>query len=103
MGHKRPLVHVYFMGWRVGSVVRPFDCMEMQRPRVRIPSGAQETIVSFSESKMLCWVALGVPNLRVYTHAQEWSRTHVEDRVAHVRVRRITETRKNPARTLIII
>ena len=29
-----------------------------------------QTFVSFSESKMLCWLAVGVPNSRVYTHVQ---------------------------------
>ena len=46
---------------------------QIQRPEVRIQpaTGAQETIVRvFSESKMLCWPAVGVPNPRVYTHAQ---------------------------------
>ena len=46
--------------------------LEIQRPEVRTPpaSGAQEKIVRFfSEWKMLCWLAVGVPNPRgVYTH-----------------------------------
>ena len=31
-------------------------------------SGAQEKLVSFVKSKMLCWLAVGVPNPRLYTH-----------------------------------
>ena len=50
---------------------------------------------SFSESKMLSRLVVGVPmHPRVYTHAQEWLRTHVKDSVVHVRVRWITERRK---------
>ena len=33
---------------------------------------------------MLCWLTVGVPNPRVFTHTEEWSRTHVKD-VVHVR------------------
>ena len=56
----------------------------------------------FSKSKMLCWLAVGVPNPHV--SAQKCSRTHVKDPVVHhtmsiVRVRWITETWKDPART----
>ena len=39
--------------------------------------------VSFSKSKM-CWLAVSVPNPRVYTHAQEWSRTHIKCPAVHV-------------------
>ena len=35
--------------------------------------------------------------LSVYTHAQEWSRTHDTDYVDHVRVRWIAERRTDPA------
>ena len=45
----------------------------IQKTKIRIPSGAQEQCVSCLESKMLCWLAIGVLNPRVYTHAQEWS------------------------------
>ena len=50
--------------------------------------------LTFSFVRLWCWLVIGVPNPRVYTHATEWSRTHVKDLVVHVRVRRITETRK---------
>ena len=33
----------------------------------------------------------------VYTHAQEWLRSHIKDPVVHVRVQRTTETRKDLA------
>ena len=36
------------------------------------------------------------PTLRVYTHAQEWSRMHIKNPVVHVRVWWIMETRKDP-------
>ena len=43
--------------------------LKIQRPKVRTPSRAQEKIVSFfSESKMFCWLAVGVPNPCVYAH-----------------------------------
>ena len=39
-----------------------------------------KTTVSFSESKRLCCLAVGVPNPRVYTHAYERpGATHVKD------------------------
>ena len=50
------------LGRWVGSVVRALD-WRSQRSRVWIPSGAQEKL-SFSESKRLCWLAVGVPNPR---------------------------------------
>ena len=71
-----------------------------QKPEVRTPpaSGAQEKIVSFSESNMCS--AIGVPNPRVYS-----TRTH---KIDHVRTLKILqsmwwsmETRKDPACTLI--
>ena len=40
---------------------------KIHRTVVRIQSGAQEKIVSFSESKILCWLGVGVPNPLVYT------------------------------------
>ena len=40
-----------------------------------------------------------LPNPCVYTHAQEWSRTHYKDPVVHVRVRWIAKARKDPACT----
>ena len=49
---------------------------------------------------MLCCLAVGVPNPR-YRHAQEWSRMHVKELVVHVSVWWITETRKDPACTLL--
>ena len=58
--------------------------LKIQRTTVRIPSEKKK--VSFSESKMLSSFAVSVPNSRVHTHAQEYSRTHVKDRVVHVRV-----------------
>ena len=51
----------------------------------RIPSAAQEK-TDLTESKMFCWLAVGVRSPRVYTQTQEWSRTHVKDPVFHVRV-----------------
>ena len=36
----------------------------------------------------------------VYTHAQEWSYTHIKDQVVRVRVWWITETQKDPVCTL---
>ena len=38
----------------------------------------------------------------LHTHAQEWSRTLAKDPVVHVRGRWITETRKDPACTLLL-
>ena len=49
--------------------------------------------------QLLCRLAVGVPNPRGYTHAQEWSRMHDKDLVFHVRVWWITETRKDSACT----
>ena len=45
-----------------------------------------KNIFEFFQSKMLCWLAVGVPNPCVYTRAQEWSRMHVKlkDPVVHV-------------------
>ena len=50
-------------GDRVAQLVElrtrdPTDSMT----RVRTPSGAQEELVSFSESKMMCGLAVSVPN-----------------------------------------
>ena len=50
--------------------------------------------MNFSKSKRLCWLAVGVPNLCVYTHAYKRPCTHIEDPVVHVRVWWIIETRK---------
>ena len=41
--------------------------------------GSKRNMWFFSESKIMCWLAVGVPNPHVYMHAQEWSRTHVKD------------------------
>ena len=58
---------------------------KIQRSVVRTPpaSGAQENFVSFSESKLLCCFAVGVPNPCVYT------RTHEND---HVRMLKILQS-----------
>ena len=57
-------------------------------------------VMTFSESKTLCFLAaVLVSNPRVYTHAEEGPRTHVKDPVVHVKVRWVTETRKDPACT----
>ena len=61
-----------------GNGVAQLVRLKIQKTKVQIPSGAQETILSFSESKILCWLAVGVPNPCVYAHAQEWSHTHVK-------------------------
>ena len=57
--------------------------------------------VSFSESKMLCGVAVGVPHNCVYTHTQE-SHTHDKDLVVHVRVQWITETQDRACTVKVI-
>ena len=44
---------------------------------------------------------LSCPNLCVYTHAQEWSHTHIKNPVVYVRVRWITKTWTDPACTLL--
>ena len=70
-------------------------------PRFESRQKHKEYLWFFSESKMLCWLALGVPNLRVHTHTHknDHVRTHVKDPVVHITVRWITETRKEPAGT----
>ena len=65
------------MGWRGGSIGTASD------PRFkgsRFESRQEHNNNFFPESKTLCWLAVGVPNPRVYTHAQERSRTHDEDK-----------------------
>ena len=66
--------------------------------RVRTPSGAQEKCVHFFQSKMLCCQCAQLPC--VYKARIRIILTHVEDPVVHVRVRWITETRKDPACSL---
>ena len=56
---------------------------KIKRSRVQIPSVAQEKLIFFSESKRLCCLAVGVPNPRVYTHADERPCTHITDHVVH--------------------
>ena len=41
--------------------------------------------LSFSESVRLCWLAVGVPNPRVYMHAYKRPCTHVKDLLVHVK------------------
>ena len=41
------------------------------------------------------------PNPCVYTHSQKWSCTHVKDPVVHVRIRWISETRRDSACALL--
>ena len=91
---------VWWTGWLGGSVGRALNSRS-KYPGFK-PGPVRSTrkmCERFSESKMLCWLAVGVPNPRVYTHSYEWSRTHVKDHVIHVRVRWITETRKDTACT----
>ena len=69
-----------------------------QDPKDRGSSPVRSTrniFESFFKSKILCWLAVGVPNPHVYTHVQEWSHIHVKDPVVHVRVWWITETQKD--------
>ena len=53
----------------------PVDSMT----QVWTPSGAQEKPVSFFESKMLCWMAVGVPNTLCVDHKNH--HTHIKDPV----------------------
>ena len=90
------LLHI--LGWGGGSSSRALD----SDPKTQGSNPIRKTRTiceSFFESKLLCWLAVGVPNPCVYTHAQEWSHTHVKDPVIHVGVWLITETRKDPACT----
>ena len=61
--------------WVMGGLIGRVSDSRYKNPgfKPQAPSGAQETFVSFSESKMLCWLAVGVPNPHVYTHTYEWS------------------------------
>ena len=79
-------------GWWVGSVVRALDW----RSKGRGFESRQEHKKNwcFSESKRLCWLAVSVPKLCVYTHAYGRLCTHVKDPVVHVRVRWIMKTQK---------
>ena len=77
------------MDWLSGWSVE----LEIQRSKVRIPSGAQEKL-SVSKSKRLCWLAVGVPSPCVYTHTYERPCTHVKDPAVHVRVWWTMETWK---------
>ena len=87
--------------WRGGSIGRASNSRS-KGPRFDFHQEHKKNLWLFTESKMLCWLAVGVPNPHVYKHAQEWSRTHIKDPVVHVRVRRITETQKDPACTLLL-
>ena len=89
MGHSSAALSAGVMG---GSIGRASDSRS-KGPRFESRQEHKKKIVSFSESRILCWLAVGVPNPRVVTHAQEWSRTHVLGPVVHVRVRWNTETR----------
>ena len=59
------------IGGRVVQLVeyRTLDSMT-SATQVRTPSGAQDKFVSFSQSKMLCWLAVSVPNPCVYVYAR---------------------------------
>ena len=57
------------------------------------PARSARKTLSFSESKRLCRLAVGVPNLHVYTQAYERPRAHVKNSVVHVRVWWIMETK----------
>ena len=71
-------------GWLGGSAVRASiwigrgsasrriaGCNGFHDPRFESHQERKKNICSesFSESRMLCWLAVGVPNPRVYTHA----------------------------------
>ena len=58
------------------------------------PVRSTRKALSFSKSKRLCGLAVGVPNPCVYTQTYERPCTHVMGPVAHVRVRWIMETHK---------
>ena len=87
-------------GWWGGSIGRASDSRS-KALRFKSRQEHKKKIVSFSKSKLLRWLAVGVPNPCVHTHSQDWSHTHVIDPVVHVRVLWITETRKDPACTLL--
>ena len=51
--------------------------------------------VSFSESKMFCWL-VGLPNLCVYASTRMITYARYSDPAVHVKVRWISETQKDP-------
>ena len=76
------------VGWRGDGVAgwRGDGVAQLVERRTRDPKtegsnlacvrSTRQMCESFPESRMLCWLSVGVPNLLVYTHAKEWSRTH---------------------------
>ena len=102
--HWKEIILKVKTGSRGTSVGRASDLRSKDRrfePCVCVRS-TRKICESFSQSKALCWFAVGVPNPHVYTHAYSWSRcTHVKDPVVRVRVWWIMETRKDPACALI--
>ena len=97
---------------RTGDGVTPLVDPRTPRSNTRGSNPVRSTnkTSSFSESKVLYWLAVGVSTVIwcaqyscvwIRTHMNYHVRTHVKDPVVyvHVRVRYITETRKDPACT----
>ena len=80
-------------GWQVGrSVVRALDWWSKGRG---LESRQEHKKNWVFRVKKLFWLAVGVPNPRVYTHAYERPCTHVKDPVVQVSVWWIMDTWNN--------